>query len=330
MKKVFVASLPLLFASICACSVEEQTPKVSPESVRFSSHFMDYSNTNILSNNAMRYSKTRSSENGMDLVNQDTDEFDIYIDYPQDTEEEIKNLTQCVASAADIVSLYNHTAAKFYSNPVNNTPYKITVSAAKARESLKPTLAEAKEYLKAQGITEADINQMIKEFHGDELDLIPTVIFLVNQEYDRCQQIAMQKQQKSFDLLSFLATEAHAQGKETPELSIANNDDNNTDTGFKINSKELFEVAFDCGLEAIGFDIFWSVGSSASQKWTLSAIKKVFKSVVGKALGPVGTSIMVASFGYCLYKNRREYTCVYSVRIPQSKYDELYYNIKHP
>lgn len=62
-----------------------------------------------------------------------------------------------------------------------------------------------------------------------------------------------------------------------------------------------WEKAGECALIAIGFDFTTFLSSSGITKWKKAALKRAFKSVAKKALGPAGVAIAVIDFGLCMY-----------------------------
>lgn len=59
----------------------------------------------------------------------------------------------------------------------------------------------------------------------------------------------------------------------------------------------------ECGMIALGVDFLYAAGvESHSSKWTKKAATKAFGKIATRMLGPVGTTIAVATFGYCLYE----------------------------
>lgn len=310
--KVLIVFLLFFLVSCTTNSLDEVSSSGS-----FSS-FMMY---NLSSNGTLNIMSediiTRAMVNA-DNEESDQDNFDIYIDYPEDTSERIKNLTQYVSSAVDIVSLYRHTAATFYNAPLNTESYKITVSKSKARSSLVPALREAKKYLMDQGMTMEEIDAMVTEADGDEIDLISTAIVLVSQEKVNNEQTA-QLHKGFFDsLLSLFVTKAYASNNDNMEPTKKTNNDPIDE---RVIPRKLFETALDCGLRAVGLDIFYGLKFSNAKKWRISVIKRVFKSVSARVLGPVGTAIAAVIFGGCMYDNWDKYTCEYSIPVPLSVYE---------
>ena len=55
-----------------------------------------------------------------------------------------------------------------------------------------------------------------------------------------------------------------------------------------------------CAAVAIGADALWALGGSSASSWSRAAMKKAFKAVAKRFLGPVGVAIAVVSFGVCL------------------------------
>lgn len=68
---------------------------------------------------------------------------------------------------------------------------------------------------------------------------------------------------------------------------------------FDIDRQQLIE----CALEALGISAFWAFSGSSISTWTVKAATKAFSAAAGKFLGPLGVSIAVVSFGYCVYQN---------------------------
>ena len=61
------------------------------------------------------------------------------------------------------------------------------------------------------------------------------------------------------------------------------------------------EKAKHCALMALGFDFVSYLGNSGITTWGKAALKKAFKSVAKKALGPAGAAIALIEFGICMY-----------------------------
>ena len=130
---------------------------------------------------------------------------------------------------------------------------------------LNPAVQEAKEYLYSKGLTEREIQTIITQENGTELDLIPLVMYMTVIEQDK--PIA-------FDISSLFSTPAYA----------------------KLTTKDVLL----CSAAAIGADILWALGISDTTKWSKKAITKAFGTVAKRFLGPIGVAIAVVSFGVCL------------------------------
>ncbi|MDE6336142.1 MAG: hypothetical protein K2J63_07535 [Muribaculaceae bacterium] len=59
-------------------------------------------------------------------------------------------------------------------------------------------------------------------------------------------------------------------------------------------------TAISCAKHAIGVDILTSIGQSTAKTWSKAVLKKVFKTVASKVLGPVGVIIGVIDFALCM------------------------------
>jgi hypothetical protein len=81
-----------------------------------------------------------------------------------------------------------------------------------------------------------------------------------------------------------------------------------TKTTLGINTKETLKIditrqeLLECALEALGMSAFWAFSGSNLSTWTVKAATKAFSAAAGKFLGPLGVSIAVVSFGYCIYQ----------------------------
>lgn len=219
--------------------------------------------------------KTRS-KNDNDIVT-------IYVDFPEDTSEPIKELCEFVSTAQDFIALHRLTAAEF-STDDTGSEYKIEMSEDEAKQSLSPLVEQSKQYLYSKGMSENEIQDMLTENNVDETQLVPFVLLLINQECREMELAKINQQKAGFNFLQLFVTPCKA-----ADLS----------------------AVFDCGMEALGVDFLFAAGTSVAKTWSTAVIKKVFKSVAQKALGPVGAVIAIGSFGWCLHN--RGYTCTYSV-----------------
>jgi hypothetical protein len=57
----------------------------------------------------------------------------------------------------------------------------------------------------------------------------------------------------------------------------------------------------DCAMKSLGADFLFGVSGSSLKTWGKAAIKKAFKSVAKKMLGPIGALIAVVEFSYCMW-----------------------------
>jgi len=146
------------------------------------------------------------------------------------------------------------------------TTYSISIESAK--QSLKPALAEAKNYLRSKGLTDLDIqNLLIADEDGptmSESDLIPAVMGLIAEEQN-------QNSIASLNFSNLFIQPAHA------------------------------SQVGECAGNAIGFSAIASLvngglHTSAGKK----LLKKAIRKVASRALGWVGAAIFVYEFGDCM------------------------------
>ncbi|PTX58237.1 hypothetical protein C8N46_11713 [Kordia periserrulae] len=130
--------------------------------------------------------------------------------------------------------------------------------------AISPVVTEAKNYLYQYGFDNQEIQDMIVTEGGTEEDLIPLVMTMVNAEQDNS---------VTMNYLSLFAPSVNAQS---------------------------WQEVGRCAAYAIGADVLYSLGGGDSSKWTKKSIKKAFKAVAKRLLGPIGVAIAVVSFGLCL------------------------------
>lgn len=144
-----------------------------------------------------------------------------------------------------------------------------------AEESLSPLVESAKQYLHSKGFSDTEISNMIAENNGTNADLIAFVLLLSEEE----------EEQANADPLDF-----HS----------------NLDPSIFSSPYEEYAAAIDwgqvgrCGLRAIGFDIRYALAGAAVEAWTKATLMYAFKTVVKRALGPVGVAIAVVEFALCM------------------------------
>lgn len=266
--------------------VGKESTQVTPEAENFLS-FYEKNYQSITTESLKQSGKTRSA-----VTQKNDDCITLYVNYPEDTSDPIKNLSFLVSSAQDISALHRLTAAEFTTTNTNNSVYTIQLSKEEVKKTLDPMVEKSKEYLIAKGFTSEEIQQMLLENKADESDLVTLVLLMTNEECKQKQDAEIAKEQSNYN---FFATPCRA---------------------------NVYSAAFDCGIEAVGLDIFSGLTQSAAKTWSKAIIKRVFKDVAEKALGPVGVVIAVADFGWCMHK--RGYLCIYSIKTPIEKKYEGY------
>ena len=222
--------------------------------------------------------------------------------YPEDTEEDIKSLYKEVVTTQDLSDLIRLTDAVLqYESYQDNEKYKIEVSEVKIIQSLNPMVQESKKYLYTRGFSEREIQDMIIENNAVETDLIPLVMKLTEADLSQPSLITKVNQRYSFSLLNLLSTPVNARNLVTQDY-------------------------VNCAIAAIGVDLAAGFSFSSAKTWGKAAIKKAFKAIAQRVLGPIGVALAVGSFGYCMYEAATKYDCQYSIPITsqfENKYKTL-------
>ena len=295
MKKVLYLVFSFLIVVIfhqvfISCDTQEYNQHLTDEAQNFMNvyerNYKDIVTTDLTTSSLMRSIH----------VDGQNDDITLYFDFPEDTPVEVKNLCHMIRTVQDISALHNLTAAEVSTtDDVRN--YCVTLSKSKIKEVLSPTVEESKKYLYSKGFTEEDIQEMLEENNADETELVILVLALTNQEYKDMEFAKLNIRHKS--LLDIFVTPCYA-----TDLS----------------------VPIDCGVEAIGLDVFTGLTQSTAKTWSVKVIKQIFKTVAKKALGPVGALIAVGDFAWCLH--RRGFSCVIMGTIPISPIEYEFKKIK--
>ena len=146
----------------------------------------------------------------------------------------------------------------------------VAISVNEAKQKLAPMVAKSRAYLLRNGMTNADIDEMLRENNVDETELVPLVLAMM--EYDGSLYTGM---------APFCAPKTG--GKD-----------------YNQSSKPDWKKIGSCALLALGCDIFDSFRNSACRSWSKAVIIKAFKIVAKRAYGPVGVVIAVGSFAGCM------------------------------
>lgn len=196
----------------------------------------------------------------------------LYVSSENKVTNEIVELNQA-SNIEDVINVkndYNLILSTDYKDLLDrdlNQMYSYTLPTEPIKSALMPSVSKARFYLKSKGFSDFEIDEMIDNANGDELDLVPLVLRMQSLE-------EVGNQVSAFP--GFLISNAYAQ---------------TTDDFIR------------CGAVAIGADILWALGTSDSKKWSKKAIKKAFKEVAKRALGPIGVAISVVTFSVCLVES---------------------------
>lgn len=193
----------------------------------------------------------------------------VYIDFPKDTTTEEKKLSR-IATLGDLLKL-TETAGVVVSLERNElTTDSLCFSNNEAKEKLAPSVQKSKEYLYSYGFTDDSIQQMLDENNADETALVPFVLACIEHEKNSLTAYSY----KPLDMNSLFASNANA---------------------FTID----WDKASNCAVSALGLDVFWAIGQSSLKTWGIAAMKKAFKTVATKVVGPMGALIAAGQFTYC-------------------------------
>jgi len=139
----------------------------------------------------------------------------------------------------------------------------ILVSNAACMEALNPLILDSKNYLYGKGFTETEIQEMLAEENAEESDLVPFVMALAEEE------------------------EYQANHPEEYEPNSRGDID--------------WKRAGRCAFETIGGDILDELFKHPAKSWGKPLLKRVFKKVATKMLGPVGAVVAVVDFSMCYW-----------------------------
>jgi hypothetical protein len=180
----------------------------------------------------------------------------------KDGDEEDQELDLIPLTLADMSTVHLGTKEDF----LNDEEYCYSFYNWEAEEALEPVVSEARSFLHERGMTDAEIDNMIATEGGTEEDLVATVALIIEDENAR---------------------------------DIVN-----------VNFESLFiNLAYGqswgdvgrCAAAAIGVDAIYALSSgTGGEKWKKKAIKKLFKKVAARFLGPVGIAIAVIEFAVCV------------------------------
>lgn len=228
----------------------------------------DLSGKPIVSGVESNSGRTRSLEKRMAISE---NELAISVDFPSETSDDVKNLYAKAGSLEDLIALREMSHAVYtYGIEDPNGDFTITVSKNELNGTMNPMIARSRKYLKeVKGFTDAEIQQMLLENDVDESQLVPLVMVVCEDEYKSGRDL----QARSYNFNLF-ATPCNA-----------------WTTGSQVG---------DCAAKAIGADLLFSFAQSGAKAWSKAAIKKAFKTIAKRALGPVGAAVAVVEFAICM------------------------------
>lgn len=190
-----------------------------------------------------------------------------YVDFGSSASTITQSLLTQSITVEQIAELINDYNAKVeYTPDANNMSYPRQVDIAPLIGDLQPLLVASKNYLYSKGFSESELQTMIQEENAQELDLIPFAMLLTSIEHDQ----SLAKNSNNFSFFNA----AYAQ-----------------------NNPDKWK---NCALKAIGMDFFVSAGSEVNHSWGSEAMKKAFKAIATRMLGPWGVLVAVATYALCM------------------------------
>lgn len=190
---------------------------------------------------------------------------------------DFENQLAAVKCAKDLITLSASTGAEFSTNDSTNSQYTIQMSEKKAKLSLKTLVDKSKEYLYAKGFSDSEITTMLDENGADETELVRLVLALSSVESTAGESGLAYQHSNEYSIFNLFALPAHAK------------------------SSIDWDKVGHCGLEALGVDFMFGSATSTLKTWCKTAIKKAFKTIAKRMLGPLGVIIAVGEFSYCMW-----------------------------
>lgn len=255
---------------LSACQ-NESTDSIAEESEHLLREYANYSSL-LGSENLVVEKDNPTTRARIPSINKD-ELCAVSINFPQDTEKEVIKLCKEAHTINDIIDIRNLSNAELIFNSKSGEyEHQILVSEKKVESMLAPMTEKSKDFLKKRGFSDAEIQEMLDENNADESQLIALTMLICENEASSNNNYL--SQHKGF-MLDFFATPAHA--------AISNN------------------VYINCAMEAIGVDFIASGSLSTCKTWSKIAIKKAYKAIAKRMLGPVGVAIAVVEFSMCAF-----------------------------
>lgn len=262
-----------------SCQQDESITNVQSEKSRellrtLTNHASTLMSTQLLCNSEepMRFSRTGDSPDSIQQTFNDGNTT-IYI-HPgeglrDDWKKRQEEKNRKIETLEDLVRLHHETACEFSYIRGKNPIDSFEVSDPVIKHALSPLLSESKQFLYDKGFTEAEIQTMITDAGGTEDDLILLTLMISSDEANQ-QTLA-----KACHTFNPFATSAYA---------------SNIDT----------EKVLSCAIATIGWDFRQAAKGLKPTPWTKALIKKAFRKIAVRLLGPIGVMVAVAEFSTCV------------------------------
>lgn len=217
---------------------------------------------------------------------------------------------EAVQTPKDLILLYDRTAADFYYPEADvKGDATITFSDQDAIEALAPLVAESRNILHGYGFTDAEIQEMLDENEVDETQLVMLMMAIANNEIESSQpsspQLMTMNENNHFQIINNALSFFEKGLSSAFALPLCAQQTRSTTKGGQVseNTNQDFKIIVGCAVEALLWDITNMSSASTLKTYNKALIKKTFKVIAKKVLGPVGVAIAAADFGWCLYRN---------------------------
>lgn len=276
--KVFVFfSVINLFVILFSLLLGSCQEKTIAEEVKVSNQFMSSLKQSIptLMSSKIVVGISEKRKKSLSLVGNKKELKVVYIDFPNDTPEYYRKDVKELNTLDDMLRLSHHTAAEFTLEKNENVRDSIYLSETVAKEQLYPLVEKSKIYLLSKGFSEKDIEDMLKENNADETELVSFVLALTEKE-----------------------------NKENSQMEIMSSFLNNPlpfVTSAKAYPTINWNKAGNCAIKALGVDIFYGLTQSNLKTWSVAMMKRAFKTVAKKVIGPIGVIICIGEFSHCYF-----------------------------
>lgn len=267
---IFVIKLVILAVILVVQSCQKESLPQSKNQLKAKENFLKalQKNQKVISSNLVTHSMYNKVENfstGNTTSSAYNDE--VYLNIPSQVTDEIQYSYDNINSIQSLSNFLIETDATIqYLPSETNCNYSLGINTQTVNVNLQPLVQDSKEFLYSKGFSEEEIQQMLLEENAPEIDLITLSMVIIENEM------------------------TYPIAKNSSDLFINSSYARDIDWG---------EVGH-CAVHAIGIDLLFSLGSSGAVAWSRATIKAAFKKVASRMMGPIGVTIAVVDFGFCM------------------------------